>query len=84
MTLKIKYQSRNVTDSYIVKRWYIETPLGERFQILNQVEGCYELTERVDHGIGGCEIIDCGKYKKFEDCLEWIAEYTKHWDYKEG
>lgn len=84
MKIEIRCKSWNVTDSYIATRYMIETALGEKFQVLNQIEGCYELTERIDHGTGGCEIREHGKYKRFEDCLEWIAEYTKHWDYKEG
>lgn len=68
MNFEIKY---NPIEGSSIKRWSIETPLEEKFQIINQLDNCYELydmdkNERLT------------KLSKFEDCLKWIREYTKY------
>lgn len=55
-----------------IKRWIVRTPLNEKFQILNQLEGSYEVYELFG------KIAYIAKFDKFEDCLDWIREYTKY------
>lgn len=77
MKFEIRYKCHK-ENPFAIKRWSIETSLGEKFQILNQIDNCYELSEITKEGI-----YELCRKEKFEDCLEWIAEYTKYWDYKE-
>lgn len=71
MNFDIKRNSWQVTKDFTATRWNIETPLGEKFQILNQINNCYEIYEStISERLAKCE--------KFEDCLDWIREYTKY------
>lgn len=69
--MKIKIKLKQQKGSHI-KRWIIETPLGETFQIVNQLEGSYEVYELYG------KIVYIAKFDKFEDCFDWIREYTKN------
>ena len=68
MKFEIKYSPIKGSS---IKRWSIETPLKEKFQIINQLDNCYELYD-MD------KIKSLTKLSKFEDCLNWIREYTKY------
>ena len=71
MTFEIKRNSWQVTKEYTATKWDIETSLGEKFQILNQIDNCYEI-----YSVSTLERpVKC---EKFEDCLDWIREYAKY------